>query len=123
MENNGKDCIFCKNFREKKLKIIFETDNSLLFLDRNPISKWHCLLIPKVHYNNIFDCDKKVLSYLFLDLKFFLEKYKIELKFDSINDLNASWVNSQQSINHLHFHIIPRYENDWLDLWVKNNNS
>jgi histidine triad (HIT) family protein len=37
-----------------------------------------------------------------------------------VNLLNASGKDAQQSVFHFHLHIVPRYENDGLDLWFKN---
>ncbi len=47
------------------------------------------------------------------------ELLKNNLKADWVNILNANWIHAWQSVNHLHFHIMPRFKDDKLDLWPK----
>ncbi len=116
MEN----CVFCKIIRGKlEVKIIHETDSVLAFIPKNQVSKGHTLVIPKVHYENIFDISEDALSEVMRVSKELSEKYKKELGATGVNILHASGKDAQQSVFHLHIHVVPRYPNDNLDLWIK----
>jgi histidine triad (HIT) family protein len=56
------DCIFCDIINGTiPAKIIAENDNAVAFLDVNPMSNGHTIIIPKKHYKNFSDCDQNVL--------------------------------------------------------------
>jgi histidine triad (HIT) family protein len=99
---------------------VFEDDISMVIEPIDPISKGHVLVIPKKHIVNMLDADDEVLSHLILVAKNvganLLEKNNAQ----ALNLLHAAGKEAQQSIFHLHFHVVPRYENDGLDLWFRN---
>lgn len=103
----------------KPSEIIFENDFVVAVLDIHPVAKGHTLIIPKKHSTDISDTDDKILSEIMLVIKIvgkiLLEKYDAT----GFNVLNANGQAAQQSIAHLHFHLVPRKENDQLDLWIK----
>ncbi|MCB9370235.1 HIT family protein [Candidatus Woesearchaeota archaeon] len=111
-------CIFCEisngNIPSKK---ILETENVLALLDVNPVSEGHTLVIPKKHYENIFDIDKEILKEISEICQKLSNLFKEKLKCEGVNILNASGKVAQQSVFHLHFHVVPRYSNDKLNLW------
>jgi len=114
------NCNFCKiSNREKPALIVCESENTISFLDKNPISVGHILIIPKANYVSIYDCPDKILQELISETKRVAELIKVKLKTDSVNILNASGKNAQQSTKHLHFHIVPRYKGDNLNLWFQ----
>lgn len=48
---------------------------------------------------------------------------KDKLSATGVNILNASGKDAQQSVFHLHYHVVPRYKNDGLDLWFHGNTN
>jgi histidine triad (HIT) family protein len=115
-----KGCVFCRIAnKEIRPEIIFEDDLVIAFLDANPVSKNHALIIPKNHYENIFDIPKKELERIIIVAKDLAMKYKKDFNINDINLLNANGKNAQQSVFHFHLHLIPRHEKDGLDLWLK----
>lgn len=115
-----KQCIFCSIIQKTiPASIVYEDTISLALLTIDPVCIGHTLVIPKKHYENIFDIDKKILAHLSLTLK----KVSIDIlkthTATAVNLLNASGIDAQQSIFHFHFHVIPRHPNDGLDLWIK----
>lgn len=119
-----KDCIFCKIVKgEVDSKIIYEDEDVISFLDRGQISKGHTLIVPKKHYENIFDVPKDVLEKVIITCKKIGLLCKEKLKADGINVVNASGKAAQQSVFHLHFHVVPRFEGDGLDLWFHGKNE
>lgn len=118
MEN----CIFCKIInKELPSAIIFENEDFLAFSPKDQVSKGHTLLIPKKHRVNIFDIDKDSLERLAGIAQDLSKELLVLNGATGINLLNASGKDAQQSVFHFHLHIVPRYENDGLDLWLKNN--
>ena len=82
------ECIFCLIAQGKiPSSKIYETDSLYAFLDLNPVHKGHTLIIPKKHAGNIFDLDPS---------------------------LGRS---AGQEVDHLHWHLIPRFDGDGLKLW------
>lgn len=111
------DCIFCKIINgEIDSARVFENDNVFAFLDVSPLTKGHCLVIPKKHFENIFDIDKNVLEEIIFTAKNISRQMKERLNATGINLVNASGKTAEQSVFHFHLHIVPRYENDGLKM-------
>jgi histidine triad (HIT) family protein len=56
IENELEECIFCRIAKKViTTSLIYETENVMSFLDINPASRGHCLVIPKKHFKDIFD--------------------------------------------------------------------
>ena len=113
MEN----CLFCKIINgEIPSYKIYENDYVYAFLDIANDYFGHTLVIPKKHYENVFDCEDEYLSEVIKAVKLISNHYK-ELGFSGVNIINASGKDAEQSVFHLHFHIIPRKENDGNKIW------
>lgn len=112
------DCIFCKIIEgELPCYKVYEDKRALAFLDINPVNKGHVLVIPKEHYLNMFDVPPDLLK----DLAVVSQKLaKVLTEALGVKGYNFTVNNGKvagQVIDHLHFHIIPRYEGDNLHLW------
>lgn len=116
-----RDCVFCKIInKELPAAILFENEEFLAFLPIDQVSKGHTLLIPKKHQENVFDIDTKSFGRL-AEVAQELSKKLVETNgATGINLLNANGKDAQQSVFHFHLHIVPRYEDDGLDLWLRN---
>jgi histidine triad (HIT) family protein len=115
------DCIFCKIANKTiESKIVNENDQFIAFLDINPIVDGHCIVIPKKHCTNIIDASKEQMSGCLEFIQNTAQKIMHEYYSNAYNILNANGKEAQQSVAHLHFHIIPRYENDRKELWIEN---
>ena len=111
-------CIFCKIINNEIPCIkIYESDTSLAFLDVNPTTKGHCLVIPKKHYDNFIEVnDHDRIKYL-EDLHHVTKMINNKLKPNGINILSNINEIAGQTVFHTHFHIIPRYdENDGINI-------
>ena len=114
------DCIYCKIVNKlAPAKTVYEDEFVLAFFPKEEVSKGHTLLIPKIHYENIFDVDEKIFIHFSKVVKDLSNKLVKENNASGINILNASGKDAQQSVLHLHFHLIPRYSKDGLDMWIK----
>lgn len=112
------ECIFCKIAKGEIPSFkVGESEKALAFLDVNPGVKGHTLVIPKNHAESIFDVSENDLKEVSALIKKVAERMEKNLKADGVNVLNASGKAAQQSVFHLHFHVIPRFENDGLNTW------
>src|SRR6185436_10989995 len=111
------DCVFCKIVSgEIDSAKIFEDEDVLVFLDVNPISKGHCLVIPKMHYENVFVIDEKILKKVIIVGKNVADKLQKSLGASGANFIHSSGRDAEQSVLHFHLHVVPRYENDLLNI-------
>lgn len=108
MEENN--CIFCKIAKKQiNSDIVFEDDNFMCFLDINPKSFCHCLVIPKKHYPDIYSYEEINGKTILDPIKKICLIIKTKFKCDGINIVQNNGKIAGQIINHLHFHIIPRF--------------
>ena len=110
-------CIFCKiiNGEIPSFKI-YENDKVYAFLDIAKDADGHTLVIPKKHVTNIIDADSETLKDVMNGIKTITNHY-ISLGYDGVNVMNASGEAAEQSVFHLHFHIIPRKNDDGMHTW------
>lgn len=114
----AKGCMFCKIAKGKVPSYkIYENKKVIAFLDINPIAKGHTLVIPKKHFENVFDCKDKILAEMIKATQKIALHYKEKLGCTGVNILNASGASAEQQVPHLHFHIIPRIEGDGHKIW------
>lgn len=112
------DCIFCKIIKKEiPSNIIYEDQNTLAFLDITPINKGHTLVIPKKHYENIYDVPEDILKEITSTTKKVAKAIKSSLNPAGINITQNNEKAAGQDIFHIHFHIIPRYQKDGYQLW------
>ncbi|MBY8981532.1 MAG: HIT family protein [Candidatus Lokiarchaeota archaeon] len=110
---NKEECIFCKIIRKEiPSKIIFEDDKNLAFLDINPISEGHSLIILKNHYETLENIPDKDLINLFQVVRDIAKKIFEKLNIDGYHILQNNYKAAGQEVNHFHIHIIPRKEGD-----------
>ena len=116
------DCVFCKIINgELPCYKIYENEYVLSFLDISNDVKGHTLVIPKKHYKNVLDCDDKYLSEVAKAIKVISNHYVNNCGYDGVNILNANEKAAEQSVFHLHFHIIPRKNDDGYNTFPKFN--
>ncbi len=114
------NCVFCDIVsHEISSYVVDENDEVIAILSKDIECFWHTLIIPKKHYENIFDISADSLDAVSKFMKELAIKYKKYLWATWVNILNASWKDAQQTIWHIHFHLIPRFKDDKMDLWPK----
>lgn len=111
-------CIFCKIAAgESPCYKIYEDDEVLAFLDIAMDAPGHTVVIPKKHQGELFTSGPETAARLMEAVRLISRHYVEDCGFDGVNVLNASGAAAQQSVPHLHFHIIPRREKDGLNAW------
>ena len=106
-----KDCLFCKIInKEIPCYKVYENDDVLAFLDINPESYGHTLVIPKKHFNNYEDIDLETIKKINEVGKIVYNKIKTNLHTDGIRLVQNNGI--IQDVKHYHLHLVPIYKND-----------
>ena len=102
------DCLFCKIIKgEIPSKKLYEDDDILVFMDAFPNVEGHTLVIPKKHYNDIFEVDDETLCKMFKIAR--IESKNIMNKLDKASSTLLFNYGEDQAIKHVHLHILPNY--------------
>jgi len=110
---HDKNCIFCRIVKEEIPSITFYEDEEFkAFFDVAPATLGHILIIPKKHYENIFEMDEETTGKIFILTKKIATALKKELSCDGINVVQNNGIVAGQSIFHFHIHLVPRYDRD-----------
>ena len=91
---------------------IYENDYVYAFLDISQVSKGHTLLVPKKPSANIFETDEETMKHIGVALPKVANAIKKAFHPDGLNIIQNNGEYADQSVFHIHFHLIPRYEND-----------
>lgn len=104
----NKDCIFCKIIAgDIPCYKIYEDDIILAFLDVNPDTNGHTLIIPKMHYKDLYDIDEQTLIHIFKCAKDIGNKIIKNLNCDGFTLVQNN--GDVQEVKHFHLHIKPYY--------------
>ncbi|HOI60137.1 MAG TPA: HIT family protein [Candidatus Pacearchaeota archaeon] len=110
----AQECIFCKiaNNELPSYKV-YEDEFVLAFLDINPTTLGHTLIIPKKHYENIFEIEEDVLKKIAGVSKIIASNMRKNLEdVKGVNIFQSNGLVAEQVIMHYHMHVIPRRETD-----------
>jgi histidine triad (HIT) family protein len=103
------DCIFCKIVAGEIPSFkVFEDEKVLAFADINPISTGHTLIIPKDHYENLWEIPENELFAVQRASKIIAEAIRTALSPDGVACLQLNGRAVNQVVMHYHFHLIPR---------------
>ena len=114
MDDSG-DCIFCKLARhEVPASVIYEDERCVALLDAFPLAEGHSLVLLKEHRINILDASPEDLAAIMRVVKIIASAV---MKATGAAGLNLFCNNERcagQVVPHIHFHLVPRHENDGL---------
>ncbi|WP_185982495.1 HIT family protein [Aureimonas mangrovi] len=91
---------------------LFETDDVLAIMDAMPQTKGHCLVIPKAPSRNLLDASDETLSRVMPQVAKLARAAKAAFSADGVVIAQFNEAPAGQTIFHLHFHVIPRYEGE-----------
>lgn len=107
------NCLFCKIIKGEIPSFkIYEDDYTYAFLDISKDVNGHTLVISKNHCKNILDCNDNDLLHIMQTVKKISNHYVNDCDYDGVNILSNVNEAGEQSIMHIHIHIIPRKNND-----------
>jgi histidine triad (HIT) family protein len=115
--SSDSDCIFCKIIAGEIPSFkLFEDENTLAFMDINPASTGHALVIPKEHAADVYSVSEAAISQTVKTAKMIALAIERTLNPDGLNLLQCNGPAAAQSVMHFHMHVLPRREGDELKL-------
>jgi histidine triad (HIT) family protein len=114
------DCIFCKIVAgELPATIVDRDEHTIAFMDINPATRGHALVVPRLHTPDLLSIDPDELATVTWAAQRLAARAKERLKADGVNVINSCGAAAWQTVFHFHLHVIPRYQGDPLRLpWL-----
>ena len=114
------DCIFCRIVAgELPATIIREDERTVAFMDINPATRGHALVVPRRHVRDLLEIGREDLTATLAAAQELAQRAVDRLGAAGVNLLNSCGEAAWQTVFHFHIHVIPRYEGDPLRLpWI-----
>ena len=114
------NCLFCKIVAgELPGQIVAEDELTVAFMDINPATRGHALVVPRNHTPNVLEAGPEDLAATIKAAQLLARRVTERLGADGVNLLNSCGLAAWQTVFHLHVHVIPRYADDPLKLpWL-----
>jgi histidine triad (HIT) family protein len=111
------NCLFCKIVAgEVPSTRVHEDERTIAFMDINPATRGHLLVVPREHFADLLEIDDEHLAACARAAKALAARMTERLGADGVNLLNSCGGPAWQTVFHFHVHVIPRYEGDPLRL-------
>ncbi|MFF1837335.1 HIT family protein [Streptomyces sp. NPDC058231] len=111
------NCVFCTLIREGSARWVFRGPVVSAFAPLEPLAPGHTLVVPNAHFADLFDTPPDVLAETTEHVRRLAEAMRSALGAGGVNLLHASGPGSQQSVPHLHVHVVPRWPGDGFTTW------
>ncbi len=109
------ECVFCKIIDRKiPAAMVYEDGKVISFLDIMPANKGHCLVVPKIHAQNLMEMNDEDLSATIKAAKKVASALSLSFGNGSFNLVMNNGKEAGQVVNHAHIHLIPRFQKDRL---------
>jgi histidine triad (HIT) family protein len=120
MSATDPDCLFCKIVAgEIPATVVASDERTVTFMDINPGTRGHALVIPRAHAKDLLEIEPEDLAAVAQAGQRMARTAKAALQADGINLINSCGADAWQTVFHFHLHVIPRYEGDPLRLpWI-----
>lgn len=102
--------------REVPAYIVYEDEFVIAFLDISQVTIGHTLVVTKSPFETIFDLPDEIANHVFSVSVKVAKALKAAFKIDGLNLINNNHSKAGQTVFHYHIHLIPRYDNDQLNL-------
>ena len=111
------NCLFCKIVAgDLPSTTVFEDERTLAFMDINPGTRGHLLVIPRAHSADLLEVAEEDLAACARTAQVMAQRIKERLGADGVNLVNSCGAAAWQTVFHFHVHVIPRYKGDPLRL-------
>jgi histidine triad (HIT) family protein len=114
------DCLFCRIIAgELPATVIHQDERTVAFMDINPATRGHALVVPRAHVADLHAIAADDLAAVADSAQRIAARARDVLGADGVNLLNSTGAAAWQTVFHFHVHVIPRYHDDPLRLpWV-----
>lgn len=111
-------CVFCEIVSKRaRAAAVFETQHAMCFLPLEMEVDGHVIVAPKAHHVTIFEISDEAFFSVMGAVKEAALRLRASLGATGVNVLHASGRSAQQSVDHFHMHVLPRFEGDGFDAW------
>ena len=111
------DCLFCKIVAgELPSTKVAEDERTIAFMDINPATRGHLLVVPREHSRDLLEIGDEDLAATTAAARRLAARVKERLGADGVNLMNSCGSAAWQTVFHFHMHVIPRYDDDPLQL-------
>ena len=108
-------CVFCSIVRgEAESATLFEDDSTLAFLDLRQSNEGHVLVVPKRHFEQIYDLEEEIASALAKTVRKVARAVRRVYEPEGLSIWQSNGAAAFQEVPHVHWHLLPRYTNDGL---------
>nr|WP_279615056.1 HIT family protein [Desulfonatronum thiosulfatophilum] len=116
------ECIFC-SFAQRKIpcELVYSSRNTMAFLDIAPVHPGHVLVIPKAHHPTLWDLPAGLGEEMLETMQKVSKALVRAVNAQGLNVVMNNHKAAGQLVEHAHFHLIPRYENDGLRAWPQSS--
>jgi histidine triad (HIT) family protein len=117
------DCVFCKIMAKQiPASIVHEDEHTLAFMDLGQVNPGHVLVAAKAHADNIYALDDVQAAAVFRAATKVARAVRDAFAPQGLSVYQANGKSAGQTVFHFHMHLVPRYDNDGMNLtWpVKN---
>jgi histidine triad (HIT) family protein len=114
------ECLFCKIVAgELPATVVAEDERTVAFMDINPATRGHALVVPRNHAADLWSVDPEDLDACARAAQRLAVGMRERLGAAGVNVLNSCGAAAWQTVWHFHLHVVPRYPEDPLTLpWV-----
>jgi len=111
------DCLFCAIVAgDVPATLVDEDEHTVAFMDINPATRGHALVVPRRHADDLYAIDPEELGHTMRAAQRLALRVRDELGADGVNLLNSCGPAAWQTVFHFHVHVVPRYKDDPLRL-------
>jgi len=113
MSDRDPNCLFCKIVaRELPSERVDEDERTVAFMDINPATRGHALVVPRQHTADLLEIDAEDLAATIAAAQRLARTAVDRFDADGVNLINSCGAAAWQTVFHFHIHVIPRYEGD-----------
>jgi histidine triad (HIT) family protein len=113
----AEDCLFCGIVAgDVPAQIVDSDEHTVAFMDINPATRGHALVVPREHAADLMDVSEEDLAHTMAAARRLARRMDQVLEPDGFNILNSCRPAAWQTIFHYHLHVVPRYDDDPLEL-------
>lgn len=107
------DCAFCRIVRgEEEAEIVCQGRDWLALFPLNPATPGHTLVIPRTHVADLWQVDPALGSELMAAVIKVGQAIEAALTPDGMNLITSAGTAAEQTVFHLHLHLVPRWRDD-----------
>jgi len=116
------ECIFCKIVAgTAECHELYRDDTTLAFMDIHPANEGHCLVIPQVHFETVFEMSPEVFAAVGATVAKLAHAVNETLQPRGVSLVQANGEVAGQTVPHVHVHVLPRRPGDNLPInWDRN---